>query len=83
MKVAQSCPTLFDPIDSHQAPLSMELSRPEYWSGLLFPSPGDLPKSGTKPRSHTSQANYLPYEQPGKPISSVQSLSCVQLFVTP
>ena len=61
----------------------MELSRPEYWSGLLFPSPGDLPKSGTKPRSHTSQANYLPYEQPGKPISSVQSLSCVQLFVTP
>ena len=61
----------------------MELSRPEYRSGLLFPSPGDLPKSGIKPRSHTSQANYLPYEQPGKPISSVQSLSHVQLFPTP
>ena len=39
--VAQSCPTLHDPMDyrAHQAPLSMEFSGQEYWSGLLFPSP--------------------------------------------
>ena len=34
-----------------QAPQSMEFSRPEYWSGLPFPSPGDLPNSGIEPRS--------------------------------
>ena len=34
-----------------QAPLSMELSRREYWSGLPFPSPGDLPHPGTEPTS--------------------------------
>ena len=40
---AQSCPTLCDPMDcSPQAPLPMEFSREEYWSGLPFPSPGDL-----------------------------------------
>ena len=33
---------------AHQAPLSMELSRQEYWSGLLFPSPGNLPHPGTE-----------------------------------
>ena len=35
----------------HQAPLSLGISRQEYWSGLPFPSPGDLPGSGIKPRS--------------------------------
>jgi len=40
-EVAQSCPTLCDPMDcSPQAPPSMEFSRQEYWSGLPFPSPG-------------------------------------------
>ena len=34
---------------AHQTPLSMELSRKEYWSGLPFPSPGDLPRSGIEP----------------------------------
>ena len=34
---------------AHQAPLSMEFSRQEYWSGLLFPSPGDLPDPGIEP----------------------------------
>ena len=44
---AQLCPTLCNPIDySHQAPLSMGFPRQEYWSGLLFPSPGDLPDPG-------------------------------------
>ena len=35
----------------HQAPLSMEFSRLEYWSGVPFPSPGDLPKPGIEPKS--------------------------------
>ena len=37
---------------AHQVPLSMELSRQEYWTGLPFPSPGDLPNPGTEPASH-------------------------------
>ena len=44
---------------AHQAPLSMEFSRQEYyWNGLPFPSPGDLPHPGIKPRFHTLQANF-------------------------
>ena len=41
----------------------MELSRREYWSGLLFPSPGDLPNPGIEPESPTLQADSLPTEQ--------------------
>ena len=44
-------------------------SRQEYWSGLPFPSPGDLPNSGIEPGSPTFQADALPSEAPGKPIS--------------
>ena len=46
---------LCDSMDSslHQAPLSMGFSRQEYWSGLPFPSPGNLPNPGIKPRSLT------------------------------
>ena len=58
MKVAQSCPTLCDPMDY----IVMESSRPEYWSGLPFPSPGDLPNPGIKPRSPTWQEDSLPAE---------------------
>ena len=44
VKVTQSHPTLCDPWTvALQAPLSMDFSRQEYWSGLPFPSPGDLP----------------------------------------
>ena len=46
---------------------SMEFSRPEYWSGQSFPSPGDLPNPWIKPRSPTLQADSLPSEPPGKP----------------
>ena len=51
--VSQSCLTLCDPMDSslHQAPPSMGFSRQEYWSELPFPSPGNLPYPGIKPRS--------------------------------
>ena len=47
---------------ARQAPLSMGFSRQEYWSGLSFPSPGDLPDLGTEPRSPTLQAVSLPTE---------------------
>ena len=47
-----------------QAPMSMEFSRQEYWSGL--PSPGDLPNPGIKPRSPILQADSLPSELPVK-----------------
>ena len=53
-----------------QAPLSMGFSRQEYWSGLPFPSPGDLPDSGIEPRSPTLQADTLPSKPPGKPYSA-------------
>jgi len=45
----------------------MGFSRQEYWSGLPFPSPGDLPDPGIKPRSPTLQADALTSEPPGKP----------------
>ena len=45
-----------------QASLSMEFSRQEYWSGLLVPSPGDLPDTGLEPRSPALQADSLPSE---------------------
>ena len=44
---------------AHQAPLSMGFSRQEYWSGLPFPSPGDLPDPGVKPRCPTLQADFF------------------------
>ena len=50
---------------THQAPSSMGFSRQEYWSGLPFPSPGDLPNPGTKPRSSALQADALTSEPPG------------------
>ena len=50
-----------------QAPLSTEFSRQEYWSGLLFPSPRDLPGPGIKPRYLALQACSLPSEPPRKP----------------
>ena len=53
-------------ITAYQAPLSMEFSRQEYWSGLPFPSPGDLPDPGIEPRSPALQADTLSSEPPGK-----------------
>ena len=53
---------------AHQAPLSMEFSSQEYWSGLPFPSPEDLPNLGIKPWSPALQANCLLYEPQGKPL---------------
>ena len=69
--VAKSCltlPTSWTVV--HQASLSMGFSRQEYWSGLPFPSPRDLPDPGIKPTSPALQANSLPTEPTGKPSTS-------------
>ena len=52
---------------AYQAPPSMGFSRQEYWSGLPFPSPGDLPNPGIEPDSPALQADALTSEPPGKP----------------
>ena len=66
--VAKSCPTLGTAWTvTCQAPLSIGFSRQEYWSGLPFPSPGDLPNSGIEPRSSSPalQADSFPTELQG------------------
>ena len=57
---------------------SMELSRPEYWTGYPFPSPGDLPNPGIKSRSPTLQADSLPAEPPGKPIKDLKDMKILR-----
>ena len=59
-----------------QAPPSMGFSRQEYWSGLPFPSPGDLPNSGIEPGSPSLQVDALPSKPPGKPIFLKKFLFC-------
>ena len=71
-----------------QAPLSIEFSRQEYWSVLSFLLQGNLPDSGIKLSSPGLAGGFFMTEPPGKPslmfqFSSVQSLSLVQLSVTP
>ena len=69
-EVTQSYLILCDPpwTGACQAPPSMEFSRQEYWSGLPFPSPGDLPNPGIEPRSPALREDSLLYESPGKSI---------------
>ena len=64
---------------AYQAPPSMGFSRQEYWSGLSFSSPGDLPDPEIDPGSPALQADYLPSEPPGKPLS-VNSTSLIINF---
>ena len=65
-EVTQSCQTLLD--GSLQASPSMKFSRQEYWGGLPFPSPGDLPDPGIKPGWVSPlRADALPSEPPGRP----------------
>ena len=67
-----SCSVVSDPWHAmdlaYQAPLSMGFPRQEYWSGLPFPSPGDLPGPGIEARSPALQAGSLLFEPSGKPI---------------
>ena len=60
---------------AYKAPLSMEVSGQEYWSGLPFPSPGDLPNPGIEPGSPALQADALPSEPPGKPLHTQKTNS--------
>ena len=67
---------------AHQAPLSVEFSRQEYWRGLPFPSVGDLPHLETEPGSPVLQADSLPAEPPGKPFICTEELKiCVTRFI--
>ena len=87
-EVAQLCPTLCNPMDciAYQALQSMEFSSQEYWSGLPFPSPGDLPNPGIEPRSPALQADTLPSEPPEKEpkltIFKNSYLDCCQKITT-
>ena len=63
--LAWSCLTLYDPMD--QAPLSMGFFRQEYWNGLPFPPPGDLPNPGIGPVSPALAGRFFTTEPPGKP----------------
>ena len=75
-EVAQLCPTLCHPWTvAHQAPPSMGFSRQEFWSGLPFPSPGDLPDPGIEPRSPALQADTSTSEPSGKPLNQKGGLS--------
>ena len=65
--VTKLCPTLANPWTvALQVPLSMGFSRQEYWSGLPFSSPGDLPNPGIEPWSPALQADSLLSEPPGE-----------------
>ena len=92
MKVKSlSCVGLFATLWSvaHQAPLSMEFPRQEYWSGLPCPSPGDFPNPGIKPGSPALQADSLASESPGEVwliynvvlVSVVQRSDSVYMYV--
>ena len=56
---------------AHQAPLSMEVSRQEYWSGLPFPSPRDLPNPGIEPKSPELAGRFFPAELPEMQVRSL------------
>ena len=72
-EIPQSCPTLWDPVDcGYQATPSMGFCRQEYWRGLPFAFPGDLPDPGIKPRSPTFLADALPSD--GIPVELFQIL---------
>ena len=82
--VAQSCPTLCDPMNciARQAPLSMGFSRQEYWSGLPFPSPGDLPDPGIEAGSPALQADSSSSEPSGKPkMVQAKYLSSIDIVI--
>ena len=67
-EVTQSCLTLCNPVDCSLPGFSIHrILRQEYWSGLPFPSPGDLPDSGIETRSPALDEDTLTSEPPGKP----------------
>ena len=72
--VTNLCTTLATPWTvACQGPLFMGFSRREYWNGLSFPSPGNLPDPGIEPKSSALQADFLPAELQGKPTDRIKS----------
>ena len=81
----QLCPTLTLWTVAYQTSLSMAFSRQEYWSGLSFPPPGDLPNPRIEPRSPVSHAfsgRFFTTETPGKPICPYLFLDVWRLELT-
>ena len=79
--VTKSCPTSVTPCTvARQAPQSTGFSRQEYWSGLLFPSLGDLPDPGIEPRSPALQADSLLTELWGKPSFTIWPSNCISYY---
>ena len=78
-EVTQSCPTVCDPMDCSLSGFSIHgfffFFRQEYWSGLRFPSPGDLPDPGIKPPSSAIAGKFDTPEPSGSPI---YALHCIQ-----
>ena len=64
-----------------QAPLSMGFPRQEYWSGLPFPSPGDLPDPGTEPESPALHVDPLPLSQQGSPALMSIFLLTIKVYI--
>ena len=64
-----------------QAPLSMGFPRQEYWKGLPFPSPGDLPDPGIEPKSPALQADSLLSEPPGFPSRAQTHVLCIRRWI--
>ena len=62
-----------------QAPLSMVFSRQEYWNGLPFSSPGDLPDPKTEPRSPALQADFYHRSHQGSPYIGISFISTMKL----
>ena len=81
-EVVQSCQTLCDPMDCNlPGTLSMGFSRQEYWSGLPFLSPEDLPNPRIESRSPTLQADALPLSHQGSLIHMVACIGILVLFI--
>ena len=80
-----SCVWLFcDPMDcSLPAPLSMRFSRQEYWNGLPFPSPGDLPDPGVELTSPALQVDSLPLSHQGSPLERLELIKEQHTNVAP
>ena len=75
-EVSQLCPTLCDPWTvAYQAPPSVGFSRQEYWCGLPFPSPEDLPDPRIEPGSPALRVDALTSEPPGSPGRTVKKRS--------
>ena len=66
-----------------QAPLSMAFSRPECWSGLPFPSPGDLPNPGTEPASSALAGGFFTTEPPVKALCKIVALQTFSVSAPP